>query len=379
MEYKIKELVINDLISLYEQKKLNLNPPYQRNDIWPPLSKKRLIESVRKGYPLPSFFLHKKEGELYDMVDGQQRTRTFMGYKKGLFPDTNRNLYNEASDKALYDSYKLCVVVIETQEGEAASVEDFYYRVNKFGVKLNRPEIKRAEFFSSSFQQLIEKIAAKPEFEKLNLFTEKSSERLNDLDFVAELLTLIKLGITDKKIAVDKLYESEMSEGELNLLDEQFGQFLDIVNQFNQIYPIDNTRYKQRNDFYTLISFISKHKDLPLEVLNYQYKVLVLIGEEIYPTNDKCWPFQEYANNCVSQSNSKKAREERLKFFEHLLLNSEPLPSTKYSLEIESEYNDIVDVMQYLHQTDNDLCKVGSYYLLDLQQLNQLKPEISFS
>ena len=41
----------------------------------------------------------------------------------------------------------------------------------------------------------------------------------------------------------------------------------------------------------------------------------------ISPSNESYNLFKEYAINCVSQSNSKKAREARLLFFEELLAN----------------------------------------------------------
>jgi len=376
MKYKIEEWLINDLISLFEDQKLNLNPPYQRNDIWPTLTKKRLIESIKKGYPLPSFFLHKKGSSIYDMVDGQQRTRTFIGYKKGFFPDLEKKDFSE-DDNKIYNEYKLAVVIITTIDNEASSVEDFYYRVNKFGIKLNRPEIKKAEYFSTAFQELIERIAADPKFEKLNLFSEQSTSRLNDLDFVAEILTLLQLGITDKKIAVDKLYESNLSENALSVLEISFYHILEKISLLSSVYPLEETRYKQRNDFYTLISFLNKHTDIDTNTLVYQYKTLVLIGKDIYPSNEKCWPLQEYANNCVSQSNSKKAREERLLFFEHILLNQESQPIQK-NIEPDNTYDDIVDVMNFYGLNEKSLFKLDDYYLLNNELLNNQNSEITF-
>jgi hypothetical protein len=380
MQYEIKEWVIQDLIGLYEAKKLNLSPPYQRNDIWPPLSKKRLIESVKLGYPLPTFFLHQK-ADSYDMVDGQQRTRTFIGYQKKLFSDTAKKNYDPAVDDKLYKEYKIFICIITTAEGEDGMVEDFYYRVNKYGIKLNRPEIKRAEFFSTAFQELVEKLAGKEEFEKLNLFTTKSLDRLSDLDFVSELITLEKFGITDKKITVDKLYENQtIDEREIERLENAFTNILQRIVQLDKVYSISETRYRQRNDFYTFFSFIHFHgNEISDELLKYQYRILVLIGEDIYPTNDKCWSFQEYANNCVSQSNSKRAREERLKFFKRLLLNKETNPLSKLKDNEETEYDVIADAIKFYNLAETPLKEIEGYYLLDTAILNSIKKEIIFT
>jgi Protein of unknown function DUF262 len=376
MEYKIESWSLEKLILLYEGNKLNLNPPYQRNDIWPPSAKKKLIESIKIGYPLPAFFLHQKNEGFYDMVDGQQRTRTFIGFQKKLFNDFEKKSFSE-DDELLYKEYQICVCIISNVE-EYGLIEDFYFRVNKFGIKLNRPEIKRSEFANSGFQKLVEQISQASEFERLDLFSQKSIERLNDQDFVAELLTLLHYGITDKKISVDRLYEdTTITQADLNLIKLSFEKILERIIKLNTIYPIKDTRYKQKNDFYTLISFLNKYSDdLSDEVLEYQYKLLVLIDSDIYPTNDKCWSFQEYANNCVSQSNSKRAREERLTFFEKLLLNTNS--TLEPTLRPPTPNEVIADAVLLYGIEGLPLKKVEIHFLIDNNALNSIKSSIQF-
>ena len=68
MEFEFKEWKIEDLITLYTEGKLDLNPPYQRGDIWTLLAKKRLIDTMKIGFPLPAFFLHLKDENNFEMV-----------------------------------------------------------------------------------------------------------------------------------------------------------------------------------------------------------------------------------------------------------------------------------------------------------------------
>ena len=84
MNFFTEEWTIKDLLLLYENNKLNLNPPYQRNDIWQNPSKRKLIDSIKRNYPLPVFFLHDKGNDSYDIVDGQQRTRAIYGFNIGI-------------------------------------------------------------------------------------------------------------------------------------------------------------------------------------------------------------------------------------------------------------------------------------------------------
>lgn len=361
MIYEIKEWCLNDLISKYDNNEINLNPPYQRGDIWSLPAKKRLIESIKLKFPLPLFFLYKNSHGLYDMVDGQQRTRTIVGYARGFFPDLNKITIDDSDQDFYYNEYKIAVCIItEVEDGE---IEDFYYRVNKFGTKLNRPEILKAQFGNSVLQKLVESISSSPQFTSLQLFSSTTLNRLNDLDFIGELLTLIKYGITDKKITVDRFYQDAAFDEEASVeLETSFFSILDDIIRFNDISEITNTRYRQKNDFYTLFSFLAKHKNLQKNTLDYFYKILVFIGPDISPSQEDCFSFQEYANNCVTQSNSKKAREERLLFLEDLLLNK----ISKPSLNREPE-NTIEDVMKFYNLTESDLIEVEGYFLINIE------------
>ncbi len=377
MKYTFESWSISELLAMYDNNKLNLNPPYQRNDIWSLPAKKKLIDSIRLGYPLPAFFLHEKENGEFDIVDGQQRTRTFLGYRKKLFHDNDKQLY-DTSTEALFNEYKISVGLLKTYT-EAATVEDFYFRVNNFGVKLNRAEIKRAEFPDSKFQALIEELKDENSFTSLGLFTKQAENRLADLDFVSELLSLLYFGITDKKIAADRMYESQsITNEEFTSLKNQFIQNVTRIAELNQIYPINKSRYKQRNDFYTLFSFLQKHgESLTDELLIYQYKLLILIGDDIYPSNDKCWSFHEYAENCVSQSNSKNAREKRLLFFENLLLNQTyPFPEPRPEDTDESEV--IFDTLKFYGLETIHVREVQNYHLVDIYELLKIKHQFRF-
>ena len=58
------------------------------------------------------------------------------------------------------------------------------------------------------------------------------------------------------------------------------------------------------------------------EQLIHFYHILVAIDPEIRPSDNTCPVFKDYALTCVSQSNSKDAREERLKILEDILFSA---------------------------------------------------------
>ncbi|MEX1014183.1 MAG: DUF262 domain-containing protein [Candidatus Paceibacterota bacterium] len=372
MEYSVQEWKVKDLLKIYSEEKLDLNPPYQRNDIWGPSAKKRLIDSIKNGYPLPAFFLYKKDDNNYEMVDGQQRTRAILGYIRGFYKDAQKNLFDEESESEIFHNYIISVTIIENVKEEGV-LEDFYYRVNKFGSKLNRPEILKAQYFDTTFQDLVERMATEPSFEKLNLFSAASLNRMNDLDFVGELLSLLRFGITEKKKGPDKLYEDEnFNTDEAREIEERFKVVINHFTRFDKYKKISTTRYRQRNDFYSLFGFIDDNTHLDNGVLDYFYRLLLVIEDDISPTNDECYSLQEYATNCVSQSNSKRARQERLNFLNNLLLNKFPDPSTED--ETKSPKNEVItDLLNYYKLENDAIIKIDDFYLLDEKKIRENK------
>lgn len=159
----------------------------------------------------------------------------------------------------------------------------------------------------------------------MDLFTDKTKIRMNDRSLIEEIMAFLFVGITDKRNAVEALFKDRISEDKLATIYSRFCRVIDrIYDMSSSVYPINKTRYKQRNDFFTLFCWVNNHIEDVKEVYEYQYKLLVFISQNefISPSNEECLPFKEYAINCVSQSNSKKAREERLCFFDMLLCNT---------------------------------------------------------
>ncbi len=366
MKFRIENWNISKLIKVHTDELLNLNPPYQRRFIWSLQDQRILIESITKNYPIPNLFLLEKEGGKFEVIDGQQRTRTIISFYNQDFEDFEGRKYTK-EDFSAFEDFEIAVVIIEQISEGDISIEEFYGLVNSAGVHLNRPEIKKAEYYNTKFLKLINACNAYPNFTALGLFTDAVLKRMNDMDFVSELIILLKDGITDKKERVDKTFEEDITEGQLQELQGEFESISKQLFELNNLYPIKKTRYKQRNDFYTLFGFLNNYQ-LDEDYRNYLYQILVLISGDISPSNDDCLPFQNYARNCVTQSNSKSARQERLNFLEALFLNESPTPNL-----IQKE------VLTFYKILDTKLSHHNSYYTFDLNELKTLKPSISFN
>ncbi len=322
---------ISKLISLFTARNLDLSPGYQRNIIWASAAQKELLESVFRRRPMPSFFLRQLPDDKYEVVDGQQRARTLIGFFLGQL-ETHQGYYFADLPQAeprlqnQFLNYELSVTVITRLEpGE--HIEKFYALINSTGLRLNRPEIRKADFYTTRLLRLVTTIAGLRDFQSLGLFTRLSAARMNDIDFASELVAQLEFGLTDKKDRVDELYDEDITEARYGELQRECLRILRIVKSAEDIIPLAKTRYRQKNDFYTLFGFLHTNADVTTEMWKQFYRVLVAIGPYIRPSQERCAPLKEYALNCVTQSNSKRAREERLHFFEQLLLNRTSSPN----------------------------------------------------
>lgn len=323
MKYSNEEWTIEQLIDLIDSKRINLRPPYQRNFIWSSKDQKLLIESLCKGYPLPNFFILKNKNDKYEMVDGQQRAVTIHKFIKNEFADLHKKYYKDYAPNSFMD-YKLNIVLLEDFNNDTESKEEFFYLVNKRGVQLNPSEVNHAYYHDTDFMKLVTKMSEYQPLIDLDIFTDKTVMRMNDRSLIEELAAYLFKGITDKRNAVEDLFEKKIETEEMNTQYFRFCKIIDCINEIQVIKPISQTRYKQRNDFYTLFCFVDCHMIDSIVLQIEQFKVLVFISDNglISPSNDEYELFKEYAINCVSQSNSKRARERRLSFFENLLANT---------------------------------------------------------
>jgi len=361
MNYRNEEHSIEWLVKLIDGGKINLRPSYQRNFIWTPKDQRLLIDSIHHGFPLPNFFILENGDMTYEMVDGQQRAITIHKYFRNEFKDSNRQSFDD-TDKDGFLNYRLNIVILkDMQEGMK---EYFFSLVNKRGVHLNTAELNQAQYHDSDFLQLVNKIMNLQDLIELDIFTDKNKLRMNDRGAIEEIVAyLFDDKIFDKRTEVDMLFEQQLPQEKLEEVYAKFVNILKRLSVLNQIRPLHETRYKQKNDFYTLCCFINRHISDDLDILRYQYEILVMFSDEefITPSNENCEPFKEYALNCVSQSNSKKAREARLAFFEDVLCNQD-----------EQLNNTLVQVKDYLSfEFDNcSLIKQGKYLLINLTSLH---------
>jgi uncharacterized protein with ParB-like and HNH nuclease domain len=168
----------------YQAWRYIVNRRYQRKLVWTLDEKRRFIDSIISGYPVPIVLLAERKvptgSSQFEIIDGMQRLNAVFGFIENEY-DVNGQFFDlntMAETKALLDAGKLqqrepllpreaCVQVASytvplsiyefTGDGE---VDEVFRRINSGGRKLSRQELRIAGS-TGHFAQAVRNIAAK--------------------------------------------------------------------------------------------------------------------------------------------------------------------------------------------------------------------------
>lgn len=187
MDLKSQQFTVAQILKLKKNGMLPVNPEYQRGAVWNDAQKKKLIDSVLRGYPLPLIYLHHKIQEVaglrnegLEIIDGQQRISVLHEFSEGairLFDPIKDDkqarfpnfIKNKPCSWALCDFHtlpefyrkrfldtELLVVMIKTDDEDEA--RDLFIRLQS-GLPLNAQEKRDA--WPGGFTSLILWLAGK--------------------------------------------------------------------------------------------------------------------------------------------------------------------------------------------------------------------------
>jgi hypothetical protein len=127
---------------------LDIRPPYQREFIYKDKQRDKVIETVKKGYPLNVMYWAVRENQEYEVIDGQQRTISICQYINGDFAFENRYFHNlQTDEKELILNYNLTVYLCSGTDSEKL---EWFKTINIAGEKLTDQELRNA-VYSGSF------------------------------------------------------------------------------------------------------------------------------------------------------------------------------------------------------------------------------------
>jgi hypothetical protein len=159
-------------MSLHE---IVLNPDFQRNLVWDPVRRSRLIESVLLRIPLPAFYFDGIDANKWAVIDGLQRLSTLEDFvTKKNFKLQGLEYLNSAEGKSFeelprgmqrdIEETQITLFIIRPETPPEVKFTIFY-RINTGGLVLTAQEIRHA-LFQGQATVLLQKLAQTTEFER---------------------------------------------------------------------------------------------------------------------------------------------------------------------------------------------------------------------
>jgi len=282
MEFDYAPHPITWLRDRYREGNLTLRPPYQRKPVWTPKQKCYLIESILMTLPVPEIYVQESispDGETrYAVVDGQQRVRTVLQFIGADQDPEEAESNNFVLDRLPADSpwrnlpfqalgddarkrfygYKFAFRFLKTESDDA--VRDMFRRLNKYLSPLKPQELRNATY-QGPFSALALRLSDADYWVESKIVTAAAIRRMNDIEFVSELIIGVMHGpqAGSSKVIDDYYFQYEDYEDEFPNQKETEHIFETTLNVVRLIFPtIKETRWANKTDFYSLFVAVAQ-------------------------------------------------------------------------------------------------------------------------
>jgi 5-methylcytosine-specific restriction endonuclease McrA len=269
---------VTDIVNLFEDDHLNLEPGFQRQSVWSDRDRAKLIDSILRNYPLPAIFLYRREEDgriIYDVIDGKQRIESilmFMGEMRGRYwvrtqlPGAEESEWldwkrlSRQKRQHLITGYRIPVIEVD---GDMGDIIEVFVRINSTGKALTPQEKRRAKYYNSAFLKEADRLARRYEtrFRKMGILSAGQISRMKHIELVCELMVSIQRGdVINKKAALDRVMKSDHFSGRDTAKASR--RTFTALNRVQRMFPkLRTTRFAKLTDFYSLVMLIAKFEE----------------------------------------------------------------------------------------------------------------------
>ena len=216
----LEQYRISDFIEWNKQKRLKLNPDFQRGSVWSPAARTFLIDTILRQLPIPKVYLRTNidvttKKTVREVVDGQQRMRAILDFADDGFPLTKRAgefrglKYSTLSVEQQENFLGYAIAVDQLVNASNTDVLEVFARLNSYTVTLNPPERRHAKW-QGDFKWSVRSEARKwgVLWEKYKILTVKERVRMLDDSLTSEMFGVLLDGVSDGgQSKIDVLYK----------------------------------------------------------------------------------------------------------------------------------------------------------------------------
>ena len=282
---------IETVISRIKKKTLNLQPDFQRGEVWSVAKQKKLIDTILRGWKIPPIHIVTSDESIEDEVlDGQQRLVAIREFCNGEFGiDGNIKPFNEKihslnglkyeelpeSVKNKFDRYEISFITLT--QFEPSEPAELFDRLNQ-PMKLTSAEQRNA-YIGETRNQIKELVLY---FEKLGASKETigfSNSRLAYDEIIAKFCYAIEIKTLRQKIVSSNISEKYRENDKFS--DYTIDQCKQVLNDFFCVINAsksDNIRLKMNKaTIYSWFVFIKQNKALTTTELSnviYSFEII---------------------------------------------------------------------------------------------------------
>lgn len=294
------------------QKQINTNPDYQRPSVWTKPQKQLLIDTILRDFDIPKIYLHKRDGEKFDVIDGQQRIRaiwSFYNDEIALAKDADPvngvpvagKKYSELpiDISSIVDSYTLDFVILDNPNED--EIREMFLRLQN-GTTLKAQEKRNA--MPGNMRNFVKKVATHEFFDKVNFTNTRFTYDLIAAQMCLLALTKQVCNIKDKDLntmyAEQKAFDAQSPEAKnvfrvLDYLNTMFPSKAPELKRYSvislfilimEMMPNYDIRHREAELAKWFISFEANRAEDELKAPENQDTKLVIYHERVSNSSD---------------------------------------------------------------------------------------------
>lgn len=369
---------IEDIIRSMNQNRFLIRPTYQRSEVIDITKASAIIESILIGIMLPAIFIFKRKDNVREVIDGQQRLLTILGFIGEKYYDENNNIaYSKNNlyklknlrilkhlngkrftelDKELQDKildFELLVVEIEEEINPSFNPVDLFIRLNDkpYPIKENSFEMWNS-WVDKDIVDAIKDLFKKNQgwFYYINVNNELTRDRMHN----EELLMILAY------------FDYRKSQGRTLL------SYLDIYQKGERI----NARIKKKKEVTSLLLEVTTNAKIKKEFINSISNISVFLTKtaKLINSNDSnAFHLRDELDKLLSSGSKRKYHQRTFQDFYILWLvmdriNSKDLDRPEIYQAVESIFIFMKNIPQDMVE-DN---KGYSMFIDAIDKINQL-------
>ncbi|WP_294364361.1 DUF262 domain-containing protein [uncultured Clostridium sp.] len=292
MKCSITELEIESLYRRIKDKDIDLQPDFQRGEVWSDKKKKKLIDTILRGWQIPPIHVVENNKYVDEVLDGQQRLaaiRDFMddeftidGNIKPIDDDIielNKMKFSNLNDDIKRKIKKYSIRVVRITEHKPEEAAELFFRLNQPSLLTSAEQ--RNAFFGTAREEVKRLVNL---FEKLGGNKQLigfSNSRMAYDDIISKLCFTLEQNTLTKKITSNNITEKFISEKGFG--EVIYSQVQDIIKYF--LDSLDNVKLEStvklnlnKATLYSWLVFTYRNK---LNINHYELGTLIYTFEGI--------------------------------------------------------------------------------------------------